>query len=315
MNKDPGQRFESAGQFARVLRVHTVPVGAGSAVMLPGAGGVVPAAGTSGSVAALPPVQQAAPAAAAPRRTGLLIGLAAAAAVVVIGIVVGIIAMTRGGDKATADTRSPGNGAGSTAGQSIVPPAAPRAGGWASENSGSPADPSPTPPKAPPPSAPGNSSARDMPAPPAPAPPRPGPVQQAKPSTPVGPPPSPAPVAGTSDPAPAGMLQATDTDALNKLATDGSGKARAAVEGVVSNVAGARSGKVYYVDFKGVNSTRGFVAFFYPQQLAKLTEAFPGAGDLPALKGKRVRVTGEVMIYQGRPEIQIRSPDQVKVVE
>lgn len=105
------------------------------------------------------------------------------------------------------------------------------------------------------------------------------------------------------------------TDALNKLANDGAGKTRATVDGVVSHVAGAKSGKVYYVDFKGVDGTQGFVAIFYPQTLPKMLTAFPGGGDVPALKGKHVRLTGEVITYQGRPEIQIRSPEQVKVVD
>jgi len=111
------------------------------------------------------------------------------------------------------------------------------------------------------------------------------------------------------------MLQATDTDTLTKLAADGAGGKRATVEGAVSYVGASKAGKVYYVDFKGVDGTRGFVAIFYPPQLAKMNTAFPGAGDVPALKGKRVRVTGDVVMYQGRPEIQIRSPEQVKVVE
>jgi serine/threonine-protein kinase len=302
MNKDPGQRFESAAQFARVLRVHTVPVGAGSAVMPPG--GVVVAAGGSGSVAGMPPVQVQQPAAAAPKRTGMMIGLAAAAAVVVIGIVVVVIAMTRDGDnKTTADTRTPGNSGSSTAGQTSSPQPQPQ--------------PQPQQPSRPDAKFPGNIGSAPAPAialqPPT--------GQQGKAPPPPSPSPSPAPAAAPApapspaDAAPAGMLLATDTEALNKLAADASGGKRATVDGTVSNVAAAKSGKVYFVDFKGVDANTGFTAVFFPQVLARMQAAFPGGGELPALKGKHVRITGEVITYQDRPEIQIRSPEQVKVLD
>ena len=110
------------------------------------------------------------------------------------------------------------------------------------------------------------------------------------------------------------MLKVTDTEALNKLANSPAA-GETTVDGVVSYVGASKKVKVYYVDFKGVDGTNGFVAIFYPPTLKLMVDAFPGGGDVPALKGKHIRVTGEVTTYQGRPEIQIRSPKQVKVVD
>jgi eukaryotic-like serine/threonine-protein kinase len=300
MNKDPHQRFESAGQFARVLRVHTVPVGsaAGSAILPPGGVAVAPAGG-SGSVAGLPIPPATGPA--TPKRTGLIIGLAAVAALVLIGIVIAVIAMTRGGNNATADTRPPpGNTENPTAvARTALPAPVPAPTG---QDKQTPSAVFPEKVSAPAPD-------------PAPLPPAKAKVPAASPpQPPSSPPPAPAP----SEALPADVLAATATGDLKKLASDAGGKKRATVDGVVSHVAGSKKDgvyTVYYVDFKGVDSKEGFVAIFFPGTLPAMMADFPGGGDVPALKGKHVRITGAVSDYKGRPEIKIDSPKQVKVLD
>jgi DNA/RNA endonuclease YhcR with UshA esterase domain len=74
------------------------------------------------------------------------------------------------------------------------------------------------------------------------------------------------------------------------------------VEAAVSDVHTGRSG-VTFIDIGGRYPDNAFTAVIFAGDLAK----FPNAG---ALDGKTVAISGPVQLYQGRPEIILKSPDQ-----
>jgi hypothetical protein len=78
----------------------------------------------------------------------------------------------------------------------------------------------------------------------------------------------------------------------------------AIVEAAVSDVRTARSG-VTFIDMDGRYPDNRFVAVIFVSDLAK----FPG---VQGLAGKTVTVSGPVELYQGRPEIILRSAEQLQ---
>ena len=76
------------------------------------------------------------------------------------------------------------------------------------------------------------------------------------------------------------------------------------VEAAVSDVHTGRSG-VTFVDMGGRYPDNAFVAVIFAADAAK----FP---NLSALEGKTVNISGPVQLYQGKPEIVLKSADQVK---
>jgi hypothetical protein len=78
----------------------------------------------------------------------------------------------------------------------------------------------------------------------------------------------------------------------------------AVVEAAVSDVRTARSG-VTFIDMDGRYPDNRFVAVIFVSDLAK----FPG---VQGLAGKTVAVSGPVELYQGRPEIILRSAEQLR---
>jgi hypothetical protein len=78
----------------------------------------------------------------------------------------------------------------------------------------------------------------------------------------------------------------------------------AVVEAAVSDVRTARSG-VTFIDMGGRYPDNRFVAVIFVGDIAK----FPGVKGLP---GKTVAVSGPVELYQGRPEIVLRSAEQLQ---
>jgi DNA/RNA endonuclease YhcR with UshA esterase domain len=76
------------------------------------------------------------------------------------------------------------------------------------------------------------------------------------------------------------------------------------VEGPVSDVHAARSGAIF-IDMGGRFPDNAFAAVIFVGDLAK----FPGVN---AFGGKTAEISGPVQLYQGKPEIVLRSPDQVK---
>jgi len=76
------------------------------------------------------------------------------------------------------------------------------------------------------------------------------------------------------------------------------------VEAAVSDVHTGRSG-VTFIDMGGRYPDNAFVAVIFAADAAK----FP---NLSALEGKTVNISGPVQLYQGKPEIVLKSADQVK---
>jgi len=77
------------------------------------------------------------------------------------------------------------------------------------------------------------------------------------------------------------------------------------VEGVVSEVHHAASGKVIFIDIGGRYPDNAFAGVIFSGDAPK----FP---DVDSLEGKTVDITGAIKSHQGRPEIVLNDPAQIK---
>lgn len=77
------------------------------------------------------------------------------------------------------------------------------------------------------------------------------------------------------------------------------------VEGVISDIHDARSGKATFIDMCGKFPNNAFSGVIFSDDANK----FP---DVDSLDGKTVDITGMVKPYQGRPEIILNDPGQIK---
>jgi len=77
------------------------------------------------------------------------------------------------------------------------------------------------------------------------------------------------------------------------------------VEGPVSDVHHTASGKATFVDMGGSYPNKVFTGVLFSDDAAK----FP---DIDSLAGKTIDITGVIKLYQGRPEIILNDPDQIK---
>ncbi len=77
------------------------------------------------------------------------------------------------------------------------------------------------------------------------------------------------------------------------------------VEGVVSGVYTAPSG-VTFINMGGSYPNNLFTGVILKDDAAKV-------GDVSGLTGKTVDITGTIKEYKGKPEIVVKSPDQIKV--
>jgi serine/threonine-protein kinase len=304
MAKRPEDRFDSAGQFAKALRVHTIPVGAGV-----GSGsGLATFAQQSGVLAPLARQERAS--AEASRRTALIAAGAGAAFVAVVGLIVwlwppAVHAGAAGGSaeaKAKAPERSRERLA-DDAGRSSVAQGASVAAGLGS-GAGAGAT-----------TAGAALTSSILTSTQAPAAPAAAPVVNV--ATPANPPAAVArPAAPASELLPS-VLDVTETAALTKVASGDDGrypKRQATVQGVVRSVAVSSTGKVCRVEFEGVEGRDGFVAVYFPDQFAAMEKKFGGTAGA-ALAGKRVRVKGRVDLYQEKPQIRVDGVEQVEVVK
>ena len=76
------------------------------------------------------------------------------------------------------------------------------------------------------------------------------------------------------------------------------------IQAAVTEVKTGRGG-VTFLDMGGSFPDNAFAAVIFASDLAK----FPGA---KTLKGKTVSISGEVVLYQDRPEIILKTADQLK---
>jgi DNA/RNA endonuclease YhcR with UshA esterase domain len=98
-------------------------------------------------------------------------------------------------------------------------------------------------------------------------------------------------------PAMADTIQACDADKyVGQLVT---------VEGVVDEVYHAKSGKVTFVDMCGKFPNNAFAGTLFSDDASK----FP---DIDSYQGKVNDMTGAIKRFQGRPEIILNDPAQIK---
>ncbi|MGB7099745.1 MAG: hypothetical protein WBD95_13400 [Xanthobacteraceae bacterium] len=101
----------------------------------------------------------------------------------------------------------------------------------------------------------------------------------------------------TPAPALAETIQPTDAQAhVGQTAT---------IEGTVSEVHFANRSETTFIDFVGNYPNNAFTAVIFKEDAAK----FP---SVEGLTGKTVDVTGSIDLYKGKPEIILRSADQLK---
>jgi DNA/RNA endonuclease YhcR with UshA esterase domain len=77
------------------------------------------------------------------------------------------------------------------------------------------------------------------------------------------------------------------------------------VQAAITDVHTARSGATF-IDMGGAFPDNEFVAVIFADDAAK----FP---DASSLEGKTVTITGTVQMYQGKPEIVLKSANQLKM--
>jgi DNA/RNA endonuclease YhcR with UshA esterase domain len=78
------------------------------------------------------------------------------------------------------------------------------------------------------------------------------------------------------------------------------------VEGVVSEVHHAASGRATFIDMGGRYPNNVFTAVIFSENESK----FP---RVDSLEGKTIDVTGRIIVYKGRPEIILNDPEQIRV--
>lgn len=80
----------------------------------------------------------------------------------------------------------------------------------------------------------------------------------------------------------------------------------ATVEGVVSEVHTARSGKETLIDIGGTYPAQTFTGVIFAPSMSTV-------GDVSDLTGKTIDITGTVQMFQGKPEVVITSRTQIKL--
>ena len=104
-----------------------------------------------------------------------------------------------------------------------------------------------------------------------------------------------------------GVLAAHDAASI----TAAVGK-NATVRGKISQVGQTKTASVTFINFEG-NARGQLVVIVKKEHLATLSAAF--GGSLESLVGKTVEIRGEVILYKDTPEIDLRSPADLRIVE
>jgi DNA/RNA endonuclease YhcR with UshA esterase domain len=80
----------------------------------------------------------------------------------------------------------------------------------------------------------------------------------------------------------------------------------ATVEGIVSEVHHATSGRATFIDMGGRYPNNVFTAVIFADDAPK----FP---DVDSLQGKTIDITGTIKLYNKRPEIILNDAEQIKI--
>jgi exonuclease VII large subunit len=78
------------------------------------------------------------------------------------------------------------------------------------------------------------------------------------------------------------------------------------VEGVVTNVYTARSGRATFLDFGAPYPNNVFAGVIFADDAARV-------GPVNGLEGRTVDLTGRIQLYRGHPEIILKTRDRIKV--
>lgn len=104
-----------------------------------------------------------------------------------------------------------------------------------------------------------------------------------------------------------GVISANDaaaiTGAIGKITT---------VRGKVSQVSQTKNASVTFINFEG-NTRDQFTAIVKKEHFTSIAAAF--GGTLESLEGKTVELHGEIIAYKDKPEIELRAPTDLRVVE
>jgi endonuclease/exonuclease/phosphatase family metal-dependent hydrolase len=104
-----------------------------------------------------------------------------------------------------------------------------------------------------------------------------------------------------------GVISANDATAIAAAV----GK-NATIRGKVSQVGQTKTASMTFINFEG-NSRTQFVAIVRKDHLATIAAQFGGKFD--SLAGKTIEVRGEVILYKATPEIELRAPEDIRVVD
>lgn len=85
------------------------------------------------------------------------------------------------------------------------------------------------------------------------------------------------------------------------------------VEGTVRSARTSRTGKVFTIKFSGNSDQGAFHVACFPAIYPSMQQTFGGENG-SGLEGKKIRVTGNLGSFQGAPQITLRSPDQITIV-
>lgn len=103
-----------------------------------------------------------------------------------------------------------------------------------------------------------------------------------------------------------GVLSANDDPAIRAV----SGQI-ATVQGKVSRVGATDTGSITFINFRG-NDRGKFVAIVRRDNVESVAQPF--GGSLESLSGKTVEIRGKIEMFKNAPQIDIRQPDQLKVL-
>jgi DNA/RNA endonuclease YhcR with UshA esterase domain len=78
------------------------------------------------------------------------------------------------------------------------------------------------------------------------------------------------------------------------------------IEGAVAEVHHTASGNATFVDMGGRYPNNVFTGVLFSDDASKYPE-------IDSLAGKTIDITGAIKLYQGRPEIILNDPEQIKV--
>ena len=104
-----------------------------------------------------------------------------------------------------------------------------------------------------------------------------------------------------------GVLSANDTAGIAAAV----GR-NATIRGKISKVGQTKTASVTFINFEG-NARGQLVVIVKKEHLATISAAF--GGTLDSLAGKTVEVRGEIFLYKDAPEIELRAPADLRVVE